>query len=96
MDDTWASRELPVLTAIATAFEINPNGTVSLADIERETEFTREELARAMAKLDVATPPFFDGTRIGELSYPVTVTSITERTLVATGHGRVLNLQLKV
>jgi hypothetical protein len=56
-----------------------------LAEIERSTGLSREELGRAMAKLEVADPPFFDGTRIGELSYPVTVTGITERALVKAG-----------
>lgn len=85
MSETWTTRELPVLTSIVSAFEEDPNGSVSLLDLKNRTGLAQDELSRAMARLEVANPPFFDGTRIGELSYPVTVTTITERALKVTG-----------
>jgi hypothetical protein len=84
MPDTWVSRDLPVLKVIVDAFEENPNGNVRLEQLEKLTGLSREELGRSLAALDRARPPFFSGTMVNGLSYPIIISEVTERALVAT------------
>jgi hypothetical protein len=83
VEETWTDRELPVLTAIVEAFELNPNGNVRIEQIERLTGLSTDDLARAMAALDRARPRFFDGQRVNGLAYPIIVSEVTERAMVA-------------
>jgi hypothetical protein len=44
-----------------------------------------EDFKRALAKLASARPPFIEGHPAGETTFPVIVTGVTERALVAAG-----------
>jgi hypothetical protein len=84
MADTWASRDLPLLKVIVEAFEENPNGDVRLEQLQKSTGLSAEELTRAMAALARAQPPFFGGTMVSGLAYPVIISQVTERALIVT------------
>jgi hypothetical protein len=85
MAETWASRELPVLKAIVDAFEEKPAGQVRFDELEKLTGLSSDDVGRALAKLYVASPPFFEGNSGWGSPYPFIISRITERALIATG-----------
>jgi hypothetical protein len=85
MTDTWTNTDLPVLEAIVSQLDATPSEPVGLRELGKLTKLTETDLGRAMARLASASPPFFEGVEIDELTYPIFVTRIFERALQATG-----------
>lgn len=81
VEPTWSNRELPVLQVIVDAMEEHPTSEATLQEITRRSGFSQEDVQKAMTRLSVAIPPFFEGVPLEELPYPISVTSVTERAL---------------
>jgi len=69
------------LKAIVDAMEEHPVTETALPEITQRTGLGQEDVQKGMARLAASRPPFFEGTTIGELPYPIAVTSVTERAL---------------
>lgn len=84
VEETWTSRELPVLEALVRAFDEDANAAPTLAQLSEVTALGQPQVERALIKLAAAAPPFISGRSVMELAYPARITGVTERALVAT------------
>ncbi len=85
MDDTWTERELPVLTALVEHFDDSDAAQWHRSDVVGATGLDADSVARALAALHGAQPPYVAGVSVEEASYPVVLTGVTERARRAVG-----------
>ena len=87
VDKTWTTRDKRVLEQIVEIMEERPAGPgADLREIVNRTGFGDEDVQRSMKALSTARPPYFrEVVEIGELPYPIQVSSVTERALIAAG-----------
>ena len=85
MEETWMSRDLPVLRALVEAFDDPERYRMSPEEIKTVTGFSDDDVHRALRVLNEASPPLIKGTMVNQLSYPVMVMGVSERARVATG-----------
>jgi hypothetical protein len=81
VEETWFSRELPVLQAIVWRFD-DPFATpMDVGHIVDEVGLETDDVHRALVALWKARPPFLEGVEVDQVPYPVQVTGVTERAL---------------
>ena len=85
MEETWASRDLPVLRAVVEAFDVPDRYKMSHAEIEEGTGLDSDDVKRALRALWEAEPAYIKGTGASSVSYPLWVLGVTERARVAAG-----------
>ncbi len=74
MEDTWFSRDLPVLTYLVERLDRFDVHRVDLPEIEQATGLSSDDVARALKALD---GEFIEGLKQEEFSYPLFITGIT-------------------
>lgn len=85
LPETWTTRELPVLREIVRRFEDPECWQVRLGDLPAATGLDEVDVQRALRALDGEEPPYFAGTGVAELPYPLIITSVTGRARRAVG-----------
>ena len=86
MDDTWTSRDLPVLQAIVAAFEDPDRWALRLPELIGLSGLPEREVQLALRALWEASPPFVEAARPPEeMTYPFHITGVTERARRAVG-----------
>lgn len=58
---------------------------IRIPELSLQCGLPQPDVVKALRALDLARPRYLDGIRVGELSYPVIITRITERALRAVG-----------
>lgn len=81
MEDTWFSRELPVLRATVELFDDPERHSVNIDTLAEATGFDIETVQRALSRLNQAEPPYLKGAGAWQLGYPVKLLGVTERAL---------------
>jgi hypothetical protein len=79
MEETWTRRDFPVLRALVEHFDAPDAVRMDLEEIEAATGLSDDAVKRALRALDEAEPPYIRGIRVGQTTYPVVVTGVTER-----------------
>jgi hypothetical protein len=85
VEETWVSRDLPVLRAIVEAFDDPDRYRMSLDEIENASGFSEDDVHRALRALHEASSPFIKASMVSNLSYPIMVHGVTERARVVAG-----------
>ena len=85
VEETWASRDLPVLRTIVEAFDDPDRYKMSHAEIEKATGFDSDDVIRALRALWEAEPAYVKGRGASQVSYPLVIEGATERARVAAG-----------
>lgn len=86
MEDTWTSRELPVLNAVVKAFEDRDRRQLRVAELTALCDLPESDVQAALRSLDSASPPYLEAPRPGwGATYPAIITGVTERARRAVG-----------
>jgi hypothetical protein len=80
VEDTWTSRDLPVLRAIVSAFNDPDRWQLRLAEVVSLCDLPERDVQTALRALGNARPPFLEyPPPPDELAYPIIITDVTER-----------------
>jgi hypothetical protein len=82
---TWETRELPVLSFLVEHFDDSEAYRRNAEQIAEAAELSVDEVQRALRSLYEASPPYIDGITVAGPSYPIFVTSVSERARRAVG-----------
>lgn len=86
MEDTWVSRELPVLNVVVNAFEDGNRRQLRVAELTELCGLPESDVQAALRSLDSASPPYLEAPRPGwGAAYPAFITGVTERARRAVG-----------
>ena len=86
MEDTWTTRELPVLQAIVAAFEDPDQLGLRIWDVIKLCGLPERDVQLALRALWEASPPFIEAARPPEeMTYPIHIFGVTERARRAVG-----------
>jgi hypothetical protein len=85
VDDTWVSRDLPVLDAIVRVFDQPERYDLRIPELIRLCGLPETDVHAALRVLADASPPFITGTGVEETTYPLVVSGATERARRAVG-----------
>lgn len=80
MKDTWASRDLPVLEAVVSAFNDPERYQLRIPELTGLCGLPERDVVTALRALGNARPPLLEYPRPPEeLAYPIIITDVTER-----------------
>jgi len=85
VDSTWETRELVVLEAAVRHFDNPEAKRFDLPHMAEVTGLDGDTLRRALRALYEASPPYIDGAKMAEQTYPEPLTGVTERARRAVG-----------
>ena len=86
VDDTWTSRELPVLGYLVQRFEDPDVPDIPAKEIAKALDLSPADVARSLRKLSGATPPYLEVIPpAAEVRDPDIVFNVTERARRAVG-----------
>jgi hypothetical protein len=79
VESTWETRDLPVLEEAVRYFDDADAFRLDIANIVTATGLSADDVNRALRALASARPPLIEGIEIGEATYPIILTGVTER-----------------
>jgi hypothetical protein len=85
MEKTWTCRELPVLRTLVEKFDDPDTYDVRITALPDLTGLAETEVKQALRALFSAEPPYLEGKAFAETTYPVIISSVTERARRAVG-----------
>lgn len=86
VEDTWASRDLPVLEAIVAAFEDPRRFRLHIVELVDLCGLREPDVQLALRALQEASPPFIDAPPPSDqVIYPANIAGVTERARRAVG-----------
>jgi hypothetical protein len=85
MEQSWASRELPVLKVLVAYFDDLDRTQISPGQIADLAGLPENDVLRSLRALYEADPRFIDGPIAQEIPYPLAVTGVSERARRAVG-----------
>lgn len=80
MEDTWASRDLPILEAIVSAFNDPDRFQLRIPELTGLSGLPEQDVVTALRALANTKPPLLEYPQPpAELTYPIIITDVTER-----------------
>lgn len=85
MEDTWANRDLPVLTYLVQQLDDPDTYWVEAASIPVALGLSERDVKAALTALGSADPVYIEGNDVAEFRHYVRITGVTERARRAVG-----------